>query len=239
MSRIGNFSSSKMGMLMSKSTGKWTLKNVGKPFYTLIEDKMHERRSGKPIEKEHNAKATSWGKLVEEIAFDRMELDYSLVSKKRYYHELYSDYWSGMPDLETEEEVGDIKCPYTLKSFYKLTDSMKSLNSFKEKESDYYWQLVSNGILCKRDKALIVSYCPYEDELEEIKRLAEDKMSEKGGYRYAFILWALDDELPSLKRNYYYKNLNMFEFDIPKEDKEMLTARVEMAISELNRMLKK
>jgi hypothetical protein len=229
MSRAGTFSSSKIGNLMSKGRGNFSVENIGKPFITYVQEKAYEKKLGRALSKDNSARATAWGHLCEEQAFNKMDLIYSLVSKERFYHEDYSDFWSGMPDLLTEDIVGDIKCPYTLKSFCYLIESMKDVKVFKQTHSDYYWQLVSNAILTGRNEAMLIVYVPYLKDLEEIKDLARSRGEELDN-RFSFINWAEDEELPYLIEGNHYTDLNVMEFTIPEEDKELLTERVAMAV---------
>lgn len=232
--RKGSFSSSGIFALCSKGRAK---NSIGTPFYTYVEEKLFERLLNRPLNKEHSARPTSWGNLVEEYAFDKLGLEYSLVSKKRYAHKDFPEYWTGMPDLITDDLVGDIKCPYTIKSFCKLVKSMKlGVDELKKNHPDYYWQLVSNAILCDRDKAMLVVYVPYLEDLEEIRELARDYVNDSN--EYAFINWALDEELPYILKDGYYSDINSIEFEVPQEDKDFLTSRVELAIDILKNELK-
>ena len=98
----------------------------------------------------------------------------------------------------------------------------------------YYWQLVSNSILCDRPKALFVVYVPYKGELDRTRELAENTTVIDPN-KVAFVNWAMDDELPYIPDDCKeVKNINLMQFDVPEEDKEMLTARVEKAIKKLN-----
>ena len=214
---------------MSKGRGNFSIENVGKPFLTYVEEKQMEIDLGRSLQSENNARSTAWGTLLEEQCFNKMGLEYSLVSKVRYYHKEFCKRWSGMPDLLTDELIGDIKCPWTLKSFCKLVKIINSDNpaeALKENNPEYYWQLVSNAILCDRNKAMLVVYCPYLEDLPEVKELASGELDS----RFAFINWATDEELPYLIKGKKYEDLNAVEFDIPEEDKEILTSRVKMAI---------
>ena len=236
--RKGCFSSSAVSDLCSKGRGNLTIENVGKPFTTYVEEKVFERLLNRQLNKEHSARPTSWGKLVEEYAFNKLGLEYSLVSKERFSHEVYGDYWNGMPDLITDEIVGDIKCPYTIKSFCNLVKSMNAgPEALKASHPSYYWQLVSNAILCKKDKAMLVIYVPYLEDLEGIRDLAREHLGDLNN-QFAFINWSEDEELPYIVKDGYYSDLHSMEFEIPKEDKEFLEARVVMAISELETQLK-
>lgn len=247
MSRVGNLSSSGNYRLMglgsrnmtsdellnwknnNPKSKKRTLKHIDTPdekFNTYVEEKQFERDLGHALDSETNARPTVWGTLVEEQAFEKMGLKYSLVSKVRFYHEKYKDYWNGMPDVLTDDIVGDIKSPWTRKSFCTLMKSFGDPLLLKENHPDYYWQLVSNAILCNRNTAMLIIYMPYKEDLEDIRDLARKEIDN----RFAFINWADDEELPYLIKGKKYKDINVMEFEIPKEDKESLTTRVKMAI---------
>ena len=234
MSRVGRFSSSQIYRLMSGGRGKWTIENTGKAFDTYVNEKRWERKLGRPLNKQTNARPTSWGTLVEQQAFNKMGMEYSLKSDERYTHETLGDYWSGSPDLLTDDVVGDIKCPYTLESFTTLLDIFEQddVQVFKKLNPMYYWQLVSNAILCDKDVALLVVYVPYKSELEEIKELTMQVNPEESN-RYAFINWAEDEELPYILDGGDIEHLNFLQFKVPQEDKELLTERVKLAVSKL------
>lgn len=227
MSRNGTFSSSGISALVSRSRGVLTMENIGKPFTTYVEEKVMERDLNRSLTGENNSRPTAWGTLVERVAFNKLGMNYRLVSKTRYYHKDYKSYWSGMPDLLAEEVVGDIKCPWTLKSFCQLVESMnKGWESLKETHPDYYWQLVSNAILCNKGKALLIVYVPYFTDLPEIRREASDNLDP----RFAFINWATDDELPFLIEGAKYNDINAMEFTVPQADIDFLTGRVAMGV---------
>jgi hypothetical protein len=74
---------------------------------------------------------------------------------------------------------------------------------------------------------------PYESELEEIREMAEN-YDGNDQWKYRFIAESHKSALPYLPNKGYYKNLNIFEFKVPEEDKKALTERVLMAIQLLN-----
>lgn len=227
MSRVGNFTSSQMHRIMSKSNGSWSLENVGAPFKSYIVEKVREVRTGRPISADRSSRQTAWGTFVETFAFNKLSEFDKLVSKERYKHPTLP--WSGMPDTITDGVVGDIKCPWTIIKFCDLADSIgQGVEAFKKNHKEYYWQLVSNAILCNVDRAKIVCYIPYRKDLAEIKELA-GSLDEGKQNNVAFINWATDDELPYIIEENYYKDINILEFDVPQEDKDLLTQRVEMA----------
>lgn len=235
-SRVGNFSSSEIYRLASFGRGEKTLENIGQPFNSYVKEKVFERKIGRSLSLKNNSKPTSWGTLVEEQCFNVLGLKYTLVSKTRYFHPDFNNCWSGMPDLITPDLVGDIKCPYSLTGLMELLDCMDGLDSLKRIKPSYYWQLVSNGILCDRDTAVLVCYVPYRKDLENIKELATQKIDEAN--TYAWVNWAEEDEMPHLPDECSINDVNLFEFKIPQEDKEFLTERVKMAENKLNKLLK-
>lgn len=242
-SRVGNFSSSEIHKLMSGGRGKWTLENTGKAFDTYIRNKVWESRLKRSLTQRQNSRITTWGLFVEKIVFDKLSLNYELVSKTRYVHPEI-ERWTGMPDCVTRDKsvVSDIKCPWTLTSFCEMMDAMsEGAEALKKTKPDYYWQLVSSSVLTGIDTAEIIVYVPFKDELDLIKDAAnthswDGNLSEND---VQFINYASDEELPYLLKGGVYNNLNSLQFEIPKEDKELLTARVKMASEILTKELEK
>jgi len=234
MSRVGNFTSSQVYRLMSKGRGNFTLDNVGAPFHSYIKDKVREIRTGRPIQANTSGRATEWGNYMEEWLFiNKLGLNYMLVSKTRYSHKTLP--WSGMPDLLVEDLVGDIKNPWTINSFCDAVDSFISVEEFKKVKPEYYWQLVSNCILCDKENAEIIVHIPYQDELQAIRESTGDYDGDQN--KIAFINWGDDSELPYIVRDNHYKDLNHFKFKVSPEDKELLTQRITMAAEILKKEL--
>lgn len=241
-SRVANFSSSEIHKLMSKGRGAWTIDNVGSPFNTYIRDKVWESRLGRPLHQRQNSRITTWGLFVEKIVFDKLGMDYKLESKTRYVHPEI-ERWTGMPDVITRDglKVGDIKCPWTLLSFCEMADAMaEGWEELKRVKPEYYWQLVSSSVLTGANIAELIVYVPYKSELQEIKDAANNHawdgtLSEND---VQFINYATDEELPYLKEGKAYPNLISLEFEVPQEDKDLLTARVKLAVAELEKQLK-
>jgi hypothetical protein len=92
-SRIGNFTSSEIVALMSNGKGSM----FGAPAKTYIEECNMERRLGRSITTEINARAISWGKLVERRAFDLLGIEYTLNSDETLTHPEI-EFWAGSPD---------------------------------------------------------------------------------------------------------------------------------------------
>jgi hypothetical protein len=229
-SRIGNFSSSKIAALTKKDRSG---KGFGVPAMTYIEEKRMERKLGRSLSTETNARATSWGKLCEPIAYSRLGFDYELVSNETLVHPDYP-FWVGSPDLlayplNTPRKVGDIKCPATLKSFCQFADCMTEpdpIASIRENHPDgetYYWQLVSNAILTDTQYAELIVFCPYREDLAEIRLTAMDDP------KYRWVEYAEDWELPFLIIGMHYNDIYTFLFEVPQSDIDLLTDCVDRA----------
>lgn len=232
--RVGNFTSSEIGNLMTSGKAKGTL---GAPAKTYIEECNMERRLGRSISTEINSKATTWGKCLEHFVFEQLSTEYTLTSNKTFSHPLIN-YWFGSPDGHKYDEgktVMDIKCPLTLKSFCQLVNpiyegltGMQAINAVRDnhKEGDkYFYQLVSNAILTESNYAELIVFCPYKSQLEEIREHSRNWDGEDQS-RFAWINFALDDELPYLPDGGFYKNINIIRFEVPQSDKQELTNRV-------------
>lgn len=251
--RIGNFTSSKIVALLSTGSREMTEEEMvahkkanpksrkktveswpGKAALTYIDECRMERRLGRSLSSESNARALSWGSLVENRVFDLLGIEYRLSSKETMVHPEYP-VWAGSPDADKIDTVPDFKCPLTLKSFCQLVDpiyngltGMDAMNQVRATHDDgekYYWQIVSNACIKGYKHGELIVYVPYLAELLEIKEMAH----RDGSSKYKWIDYAEFDELPYLLPNGYYENLNVIRFEIPEADKELLTSRVQEA----------
>jgi hypothetical protein len=219
--RIGAYTSSNIWKLTKrdrKGSG-W-----GAPALSYIDEVNMERRLGRPISTEADARALSWGKLLEPIAFERLDFDYTLHSQETLVHPDFTC-WAGSPDGSKHNTVIDIKCPITLKSFCCLVDCI-NIERVRENHPDgekYYWQLVSNTILTGNEWAELIVFMPYQSELSEVKIYALDADG------CGWIANAEDESLPYLIEGGYYKNINTIEFEVPQSDKDFLTECVSNA----------
>lgn len=230
--RIGNFTSSEIVALTKKGKEKGSF---GAPALTYIQETNMERLLGRSLTTEVDARATSWGKLVEPRVFDLLGIEYSLSSKETIVHPEIP-YWAGSPDGSKHNTTADFKAPLTLKSFLQLVQplyegltGMAAMNRIREDHKDgekFYWQIVSNAILRGDRFGELIPYMPYHSELEAIRIMA--RHHENAG-KYKWVDWASDDELPYLIDGGYYKNLNIIRFEIPEADKKLLTDCVKKA----------
>jgi hypothetical protein len=226
MVRVGNFTSSEIVALVSKGKEKGSF---GKPALTYIEECNMERRLLRSVCDDVTARPLSWGLLVENIAFEKLGMEYTLTSQETDQHPTIP-YWSGSRDgmkLDEGKTVIDIKCPMTLKSFCTLADC-QTIEEIRDNHKDgekYYWQLVSNAIINDCKFAELIVYMPYKKELDEIRELAQN-MPQEYLYKFFWIANGNDEELPHLLENGHYKNINIIRFEVPQSDKDFLTERV-------------
>lgn len=229
--RIGRFTSSGISALMSVGKDKVSF---GKPALTYIQEKNMERKLGRSLNTDQSSRPTSWGKVVELQVFELLGIEYQLVSKETIEHPTLGDIWAGSPDLVKDGVVCDVKCPFTLKSFCQFVDQalpdikgreiIDRIRDFHPDGEDYYWQLVSNAILTNSNEAELIVYCPYRSELASIREWVNNYDGNQNPL--AWISFASDYELPYLPDGGYYKNLNIFRFSVPQEDKDLLTQKV-------------
>jgi len=220
----------------------------GKAAITYLNQCNMERRLGRSLDGELDAKPTNWGKFVEPLLFQLLEGDYTYNSSDTLTHPEH-EYWKGTPDgfkITENNTVVDAKCPFTLESFCKLVsplyngfegmDAMNALrNGFTDKtglfqpaHSDadkYYWQLVSNACIDDCTHAELIVYVPYESELAVIQASAV----ESGNPSAYFIASGSQKSLPYLKDDGFYKNINIISFEIPQSDKDFLTETAKKA----------
>jgi len=226
--RIANFTSSQIWKLMSNGKAAGSIGAAGQ---TYIKEKRLEMRLGRSASVETYSKEMAWGHLMEQRVFDLLPFGYELTSQSTTLHPTIS-HWSGSKDIIVPgKKIGDIKCYYP-KNFGLFADVLmqKNVALFREEYSEEYWQLVSNAIINQVPVAEAVLYCPYFSELEEIREMAANYDGEDQ-WQYRFIAESPSSYLPYIPDGGYYKNLYTFEFEVPKEDIDALTARVVMAKS--------
>jgi hypothetical protein len=202
--------------------------SFGKPALTYIEECNIEREMEISITSEVTARPLSWGLLLEKRVHDLLGTSYEYLSDVTKVHPNYN-YWAGSLDFFKHSEnktVVDVKCPITRKSFYQLVKD-NDINLMRERHKDgdkYYWQLVSNAIINDCTHAELIVYMPYQSELEAIRELASNYDGDQN--KVAWINWSADQDLPYIKNDGKFKNLNIISFEIPEIDKLNLTDRV-------------
>lgn len=199
-----------------------------KPALTYIRNKNWERKSKRSLSTGTNGRACWWGKVAELKAFNVLPTEYSLSSQITEFHP-YIENWCGSKDGLKHDEgltVYDIKCPFALESFFTFCDCT-TIEDVREQHADgekYFWQLVSNACITGAKYAELIVYCPYKNELEDIKELASNYTEDLN--KVAWINFAQDEDLPYLERNGDYQNIHIIRFEVSESDKLFLESRV-------------
>jgi hypothetical protein len=265
--RNGNFSSSEIISLLSmgsrnmtddemsdykKANPKSAKKTIecwpGEAAVTYINQCNMERRLGRSLDGELDAKPTNWGKFVEPLLFMMLDGDYTYNSSDTLVHPDY-DCWVGTPDgykITTNKTVCDAKCPFTLESFcnlvnplYEGMEGMAAMRALMDGYTDkqglfhkahkdgkkFYWQIVSNACIDACTHGELIIYCPYESEIPVIQAAAV----QSGNPSAYFIANGNTASLPYIKDDGFYKNINIISFEIPQSDKDLLTETVKKA----------
>lgn len=224
--RVGNFTSSCMVKLTTLSRDK---KSFGAPALTYISEKNMERRFGVSLGQEKYSRSTLWGHFLEQRVHNLLGTDYESVGHITLGHPAI-DFWKGSPDNKNIQKgiCGDTKC-FERKAFAEYVDMLVMANGdteiFKAEAPKEYWQLVSNAIILGMKYIQPIVYMPYESELEEIREMAYN-YDGPDQFKFRFIAEAPISELPYLKDGGFYKNLNIFLFEVPQSDIDYLTSTV-------------
>jgi hypothetical protein len=230
--RAANFSSSNAWKLMTNDKSG---KPFGSPGKSYIKQVNYERMLGRSINADRDSRPTTWGTFVERRAFDLLPLDYQLISSTRLYHPSLP--LTGMPDLRKENIVADAKCPFSLEVFCDKLSALSDLELYKKLFPEDYWQHISNSVLLEAHGFNInsfeaVIYVPFKSELDDIRIMVQNYTGEDM-YRFKWIAFANDEEMPYILEDGRFRNLNVVKHDIPFLDKQAFIERVELASKEL------
>ncbi len=216
-SRVGNITSSQIHKLF----GSKTVLN------TYIEERNLERESGRSLSVEFENRVTSWGHLCEDRVNELLGLKYSLQSNVTIDHPTIA-HWRGSCDfLIRGERIAELKC-YQPKKFLQYSKAILKgeIDFLRSEFPEEYWQAVSNGIINNVPVAELISYMPYEFELDDIRALAQEKVNEEK-WQYKWVVDCEKQYMAYLPNESKFRSLNRFEFEIPKSDIELLTLKVE------------
>ena len=221
--RIGNFTSSQIHKLVGPPA----------PLKTYLTEKNLERVLNSGIESEAHSNAMAWGNFLEQRVHNLLGFEYELCSNETDLHPTIIC-WAGSKDFIVKgKKIAELKC-FQLKNFSLYTNALLTgeIEIIKKEFPKEYWQAVSNAIINEVPNAELITYCPYESELDEIREMAMDYI-ESDAWKYRFIYESSPENLPHLKNNGFYKNLNRFEFEVPKADIDLLTEKVNEASKKL------
>lgn len=228
LERIGNFTSSQIFRLASINKDG----TKSKSFYTYVEEKMYERKLKRSVQLSVYSKSMAWGKLLEKRVNDMLGLEYEMINKQTFINKKYP-FHTGSPDFKKGENcIAELKCfePKNAASYISACLS-NDTEIIKEKHAKEYWQMVSNSIILNTEFAEAIIYIPYESEMQEISELCQDPLYlDKVGlqpWEVRYITEMVEQDklynLPCIPDDSSFKNLNVFNFEVPIKDKIFLT----------------
>tara|TARA_R110000822_G_C15277719_1_gene489862 strand:+ start:732 stop:1454 length:723 start_codon:yes stop_codon:yes gene_type:complete len=210
------------------------------PMKTYVKEVHAERVINRPITTEIKTQPVKWGSLMEIMLFNKLSTKWSISHKETLTHKKYGSFWSGTPDFICEDAIAEAKC-FQPKNFALLSLCLlkKDINLLKKEFPKEYWQCVSNCSITGKNKAVLITYMPYKDDLISIiKQYCEDfdKMDSIGLLQsdYFFMEESRIESLPYLPKDSKINDINSFEFIVPEEDFKLLESRFILA----NEMLK-
>lgn len=211
-SRIGHYTSSQIYRLMGT-------KRVKETYQEEIE---LEKRLKTAIKEDGGSRASNWGTIMEFYVNENyLPIGWNAwiegtIESKEF------DNWSGTPDIYSQEGIGDIKC-YGRKKFAKMASIIEQndLELFKKEFPDTYWQLTSNAALADKSKCMLLTYLPYEKELNDIANWVSNYEIDQP-WKYRFISESESWELPCQSNESDFDNVISFEWELVKEDVEAL-----------------
>lgn len=229
--RVARFTSSKISVLMVDGKGKY---GFGAGAITYINQKAMELELGRGISLPVNKWEMSWGKLWEVWVHWQLGSEYELVIDKTTIHPKY-EFWSGSEDFQVKVDYGcisELKC-YQMENHFKYSRCLQKqdIELFKKEFSAEYWQIVSNSLIHNTKFGEAIAFMPTEENLIEMRQLVEEtdyieKHIKDDLWKYRFVyekdLW----DLPFIPIHSDFASMTKFRFEVPVNDKILLTKKV-------------
>jgi hypothetical protein len=159
--RLGKVTSSSVWQLTVEPKEK-AKKEAGELSSTAKEyvmQKVAERLTG--VTRSFQNDATVHGLEQEANAIALYEMTYGYIVEETGFIEHIAGWYGGTPDgyIKQENGIVQVKCPYDYKNHlsFMLIDSVET---FKAKHREYYWQCLSDMIVTNTNWCDFVSYCP-------------------------------------------------------------------------------
>lgn len=233
--RVARLTSSKIYPLLT--TGR-EIFGFGAGAITYIKERIAEFELGRGVEKDVYTQDMAWGKLWERYVNSILGFEYEMIIDKTTVHPNYP-FWSGSQDFNKHIDGGcisELKC-YQLKKFHSYSRCLikQDIQLLKENFKQEYWQIVSNSCINNTKYGEAIAFMPTQKEVEEMRERLEYtdyivKELKDDEWKYRFI-WEKDlYDLPFIPEHSDFPSMIKFQFEVPQEDKELLTERVEKAI---------
>lgn len=155
--RRGKITSSEVYRLMTEPKNKSEVLSDGAKTY--IHELVAERLG--IYQPDIETEAMRWGKEFEELAKVNIQRRYAniVIKPSGFIESDKIPSFGGSPDGISYEHVHEIKCPFNTANHvqYSLIRNVSSI------PKPYYWQIVSNAYLSKKDWAIFTSFDPRID----------------------------------------------------------------------------
>ena len=227
--RQGAISSSKASLLMDKAQSK--AKPYSRACETYLKERIREKKFKGSLSVDVNSRPMAWGHFMELYVNEyKLGLDYQHIGDKSFAHPTI-DGWVGTPDFLADNKVAELKS-YQPNKFTEYAEAIQSkdLELLKKDFKSEYWQIVSNACVLNLDYGEAIAFMPKEEELMQLAKMVEE-YDGKNLWHYKYIYDEIianpeNPNIPYIPKGSEYEDLNVFTFEIPKEDKEALTSRV-------------
>ncbi|APZ82877.1 hypothetical protein [Flavobacterium phage FL-1] len=230
--RVGRLTSSNASLFIVAGTKG---NDFGKGALTYIDDKRKEIEYGRGLSLPINKIDVLWGKVWEPFVHWQLGNDYKMIVDETTLHPKYS-FWSGTQDFTVEVPGG---CIAELKSFqlsnhydYVKVLQQQNIPLLKKEYADAYWQIVSNSCIHKTKYGEAIAFMPTEKQLIEMRKLLEESdyiikfLKDDKPFKYMWIVENDLYDLPFIPSHSDFPSLVKFRFEVPVEDKVLLTEKM-------------
>ena len=241
--RVARITSSKVSLLLVD--GKQEL-GFGAGAITYLNGKKKELEFGRGLELPVNKWELLWGKLWEPFVYWQLGNEYEMVIDQTTIHPKYPQ-WSGSQDFNILDKgikigISELKC-YQMSNHYDYVKVLQSGNVdvFRKEYKQEYYQIVSNCIIHGVDVGEAIAFMPTEIQLIEMRDLLEnsdyiEKQLKDDAWKYRQFyekeLW----DLPFIPEHSDFPSMVKFRFNVPIEDKILITKKVLNGIKYLNEL---
>ncbi len=120
--------------------------------------KLAERLTG--VQRDYKSDATTYGLEMESQALSYYSTKTGNVVKEAGFIEMISGLYGGTPDgFVNDDGIIQVKCPYNYVNHLNY-GFVESVEYFKKKYREYYWQCQSDMLVSEKNYCDFVSYCP-------------------------------------------------------------------------------
>lgn len=239
--RVARITSSKVSLLLVDGMQEY---GFGAGAITYLNGKKKELEFGRGLELPVNKWELLWGKMFEPYVHWQLGNEYEMIVDQTTIHPKYPQ-WSGSQDFNILKDgvkigISELKC-YQMSNHYDYVKVLQSgnIDVFRKEYKSEYYQIVSNCIIHGVDIGEAIAFMPTQEQLEEIRDLLEntdyvEKQLKDDPWKYRQFyekdLW----DLPFIPEHSDFPSMVKFRFNVPVEDKILITKKVLNGIKYLN-----